>query len=477
MPEKVVVDRGLQQDSSQLASCGKVVPGLDARLVLIDADNGIDKFHVLQGLEDPGLEDGPERYFCFQRYGDTGGRGSSKLDGPTVLPKVEAMIGQVFLEKTGQAWGTVQPGQVAKDGKYWLQQIMKPDSRARWEYFVNDGVDRKKEGWYPYTPNATEEVEELYAQHVADNCGKRTATRIVKSGHFSYKVDLTKMCQENTRTHTVRQIRRVFGAAFARRKRTSGSRATASRKTATRNAPMKRAATTSTKVTKAMKGSKTLKITKAHRKRAPAPAPVEQADLTWPKRPTGRTKVATGRYRRSQVFKGTRDMTGGGMRKEDFIVNIRGRVVSKKRSAVAGKQLWPKAVRQARLELGFNGFQPLGGKTEEGRLFLDKAKNYYTLYKSQELEGAPPRPAVQKIEELKAEQIEAAKEIAPADAAPSQQVQKTENQAETEKQAETAKEKARTSDAENKEEKSSTKVEQCTDEGRVQEEPDRKSVV
>merc|ERR1740123_1782479 len=101
------------------------------------------------------------------------------------------------------------------------------------------------------------------------------------------------------------------------------------------------------------------------------------------------------------------------MRKEDFIVNIRGRVVSKKRSAVAGKQLWPKAVRQARLELGFNGFQPLGGKTEEGRLFLDKAKNYYTLYKSQELEGAPPRPAVQKIEELKAEQIEAAKEIAP----------------------------------------------------------------
>jgi len=423
-----VVDRGLQQDSSQLASRGKVVPGLYARLVLINTDAGIDKFHVLQGLEDPKLDDGPERYFCFQRWGDSGGRGSSTLYGPTVLPKVEAMFAQVFFEKTGQAWGSVQPGQVAKDGKYWLQQFMKPNSQARWEYFVDDRVDGKKEGWYPYETTATEEVEELYAQHVADNCGKRTATRIVKSGQYSYKVDLSKMSQENMRTHTVRQIRRVFGATGGRRRassagsraaatvarRRAGSRAVAKRKTtrraadkkaaapkkrgasAKRGVPMKRGAApkrraASKKATKAMSVS-AKRLAKARKAKESEKSKAKAKVVSKAKTKKKKNMIARGKFRRSQVFMGKKEKTGGGMKKEDFYINKKGRVVSKKRSAVAGAMMWPRAVRQARLELGFKGFFPLGGKTMEGKQFLERSRAIFSSFKKE--------PATAKTEQL-----------------------------------------------------------------------------
>jgi len=244
MGENGVVDRGLQQDSKHLASHGKVVPGLDARLILIDADAGIDKFHVLQGLQDPTQGDGPERYFCFQRWGDTGGRGSSKLDGPTVLPKVEAMFAHVFQEKTGQAWGSVKPGQTTANGKYWPLQNVKPNSLARWEYFVDDrreGEPSWMRRWRPHGVTCMVELEELYAQHLADNCSKRTATRCVQTPVYSYKVDLTKMRQENKTRDIVRQIRRVFYDTGAKRKTTSESRASDSRRRriTTKQAPEK----------------------------------------------------------------------------------------------------------------------------------------------------------------------------------------------------------------------------------------------
>jgi len=320
-----------------------------------------------------------------------------------LLPKVEAMIAQVFQEKTAQPWGSVQPGQVAKDGKYWLQQLMKPNSNARWEYFVDDRVDGKKDGWYPYEPSATEEVEALYAQHVADNCGKRTATRILQSGEYSYKVDLTKMSQENTRTRKVRQIRRVFGKRppVATLPAKTGSRQTArKRKTATRRAAGKKRAAPKTKAAAKKRGTSKRsvslrKVAKAVKARTRKVTKVTKAmksakDSTMPKALTAmkarkinprKVKVARGRYRRSMVFQGKRERTGGGMKKEDFYVNKKGRVVSKKRSAVASKMLWPRAVRQARTELGFAGFFPLGGKSVEGRAFLEKAKSVHAQFK------------------------------------------------------------------------------------------------
>merc|ERR1719222_1202715 len=88
---------------------------------------------------------------------------------------------------------------------------MNPDLQAKWEYYVDDGVDGKRPGWYPYVTSASDEVEELYAQHVANGCDARTSVRLVRSGYFSYKVDLDSMTQRNTRTGKQRTIRRAQG--------------------------------------------------------------------------------------------------------------------------------------------------------------------------------------------------------------------------------------------------------------------------
>merc|ERR1719159_1067950 len=114
--------------------------------------------------------------------------------------EVEASLAQVFQEKTGENWSSVKPGDTAKPGKYWLQQQSRPDQKAKWEYYVGDRIDGKRDGWYPYDPAASEEVEALYAQHMANGCESRTSNRVVASGVFAYHVDLVQMTQQNTRT-------------------------------------------------------------------------------------------------------------------------------------------------------------------------------------------------------------------------------------------------------------------------------------
>jgi len=81
------------------------------------------------------------------------------------------------------------------------------------------------------------------------------------------------------------------------------------------------------------------------------------------------------------VFSGRMVKTSGGMRQNDLTLSYRGRVVSKKRSALASRQPWPRAVRQARVELGFTGFFPLGGRTPEGRAFLQRARAIHAAFK------------------------------------------------------------------------------------------------
>merc|ERR1719207_155405 len=114
--------------------------------------------------------------------------------------------------------GSLKVGERVESGKYWVQEASTPDFKAKWEYYVSDGVDGKKTGWYPYVVSASDEVEEIYSQHVADAHGSRTAKRVISSGYFSYTVDLTKMTQQNTRTKKVRTIRRSAGDAADERR-------------------------------------------------------------------------------------------------------------------------------------------------------------------------------------------------------------------------------------------------------------------
>merc|ERR1711942_150806 len=87
--------------------------------------------------------------------------------------------------------------------------------------------------------------------------------------------------------------------------------------------------------------------------------------------------IAKGRQRKSQVWKGSKTKTVGGLTKSDLTKNKHGKIVSKKLSAKGSKSKFPKAVVAARKALGIKGFCPIGGKTAKGQALLKKARSLY----------------------------------------------------------------------------------------------------
>merc|ERR1711937_827440 len=65
-------------------------------------------------------------------------------------------------------------------------------------------------------------------------------------------------------------------------------------------------------------------------------------------------KIAKGRFAKSVVLRGTKEKTAGGLKKSDLFMNKRGRIVSKKQSALAKKRFaqtvgpWMQACKKAR---------------------------------------------------------------------------------------------------------------------------------
>merc|ERR1719440_54066 len=66
--------------------------------------------------------------------------------------------------------------------------------------------------------------------------------------------------------------------------------------------------------------------------------------------------IATGRFARAMVFHGTKKRTVGHLTANDLFKNEYGRIRSKKRSAIARKNPWNKAVAKARKALQIRGF-------------------------------------------------------------------------------------------------------------------------
>lgn len=200
------LDVGVAKQDAALAKRGRVLPGMHARLTLIDAAKNHDKYYVLQAIEDTKSKG---KCYAYSRWGRTGTAGSCKLEGPHDDAKAKSAVEKLFKAKTGFAWGALRPGDKAKPGKYWLLPPAKVDPKAKWEYYVSDHVDGKKTGWYPYDKGASDMVEELRAEHAANKSGRNdTSVRTVESGSWIYKVDLKKMEQTNTKTKKMRKIRR-----------------------------------------------------------------------------------------------------------------------------------------------------------------------------------------------------------------------------------------------------------------------------
>ncbi|KAF0683845.1 Aste57867_24120 [Aphanomyces stellatus] len=130
------------------------------------------------------------------------------MDGPfPTIAQAEALFVNKFQLKTGQTWA--QRGFFVKmDGRYDLLRVDRnADRSATWEYYVNDFIDGKATGWYPYTVEGTAETEELWQTHQANHAYNQ---RIVHSGVYSYHINLDAMTQTNSSTNKRRCIRRIL---------------------------------------------------------------------------------------------------------------------------------------------------------------------------------------------------------------------------------------------------------------------------
>lgn len=80
------------------------------------------------------------------------------------------------------------------------------EGKVMWQYWVDDGVDGKRTGWYDYTEDASKGVDEVFIQW-QDNDWLNV--RCIASGNYSYKVDFNQMQQQNISTSKTRSIRRT----------------------------------------------------------------------------------------------------------------------------------------------------------------------------------------------------------------------------------------------------------------------------
>merc|ERR1712185_757638 len=91
------------------------------------------------------------------------------------------------------------------------------------------------------------------------------------------------------------------------------------------------------------------------------------------------SKIAKGRNAKSVVLRGTKEKTASGMTKADLMINKRGKVVSKKKCALAKKRFassvgpWMQAVKKARAALKLKGFVAI----KKGSPLYIKAKEFY----------------------------------------------------------------------------------------------------
>merc|ERR1719163_545079 len=94
------------------------------------------------------------------------------------------------------------------------------------------------------------------------------------------------------------------------------------------------------------------------------------------------SKIAKGRMARYLVFKGTKEKTTSGLRKDDLVRNKAGKIVSRKKSALGKKfdrvKTWREAVMKARAVMGMAGFVAMNGQTAQGKALYAKTKSFHS---------------------------------------------------------------------------------------------------
>merc|ERR1719198_1929394 len=109
------------------------------------------------------------------------------------------------------------------------------------------------------------------------------------------------------------------------------------------------------------------------------------------------SKIARGRLANSQVFKGTKEKTVGGLTKDSLMRNKRGKIVSKKTNANGKRayknvESWTEAFMQAREMLRVEGFHAINGKTLQGKALYYKTKALRTANEARKAAAAAGLP-------------------------------------------------------------------------------------
>merc|ERR1712194_640473 len=113
----------------------------------------------------------------------------------------------------------------------------------------------------------------------------------------------------------------------------------------------------------------------------PAMKKAAGAMKTWAMK---KSVIAKGKFAKAMVLRGSKEKTSGGLKKDSLRKNQDGKIVFTKRRLILPRrgtlvalQKWFKACQAARKVLGLKGFQPVGGKTLQGRALYAKAKALY----------------------------------------------------------------------------------------------------
>ncbi|GAB0495826.1 hypothetical protein MMPV_007133 [Pyropia vietnamensis] len=197
----------------------------DVTLNLRDAVVNSDKYYILQLI---GATDG--RFVVFSHYGRTGTAGQclsvefedgceedAEDDEPGLAAALDAFAAK-FKEKTGLDCDAASMSGASPPvpGKY---RVVVVDHAARakaaaaseaprWQYWVDDGVDGKRTGWYDYDAGGAAVTEGLFVEWGLNSW---LTERVVASGAWTYLVNMADMSQTNIEhyAHTRRRIRRV----------------------------------------------------------------------------------------------------------------------------------------------------------------------------------------------------------------------------------------------------------------------------
>jgi predicted DNA-binding WGR domain protein len=177
----------------------------DVMLVLVDPAKHMDKFFILQ------LIDGVDgSYAVYRRWGRTGTSGQALEQRFDKHDDAALCFEKKFNRKTGLEWENRTDPTIGKKYRFIQQNFTAKRggfAGAKWQYWVDDGVDGKPNSWYDYSVEGSAQVERLFQEHALN---ARLTNRLVDSGVWTYDVNLIQMIQINVKqpNKTSRRIRR-----------------------------------------------------------------------------------------------------------------------------------------------------------------------------------------------------------------------------------------------------------------------------